>query len=402
MIKKFFALSIIFFLAPMTSHAEITLDTLWDSVKIEQVEGMPQGLAGAWPEEITLNGNPKALFSDMSPFSALQIMLRLESMHSKGDLAGYSDVKNKFKPFVNYYLDHRLEGEPYGAIGFWPVWKLDTGELIRAPSTDPRVRQITGDDLPADSDDSSQMAIWLHKTEPGHPYIAAYLKMLANILDENRTKIQDREAAWKKINSGAFMTWVTDQKENNDVDCVVNINVLTSLSLIKKSTALSSELLQAEKKSSALIFDAMTQSKFPACSYYYSRWSHFYFALGKLYEAGGGVFTAEQWQTIRTSFKATLLQRWAAKDNQSVNEWAEFLLTSQMLGMTKDPELSPVLAQIKRYLLQKIQSDSYYTLTEGNDVFYGKPLPGISLFWYVKAQTATLLMEAVADERKTH
>ncbi|EKD71083.1 MAG: hypothetical protein ACD_46C00278G0010 [uncultured bacterium] len=400
MLKKIIVLVGIFFLSSLTAYAENNLNSLWKTVQAEQTQDLPEGLSGAWLENITLKGKSKILFSDLSPFSALQIMLRLDAMQSSVALPGYLEVKKKFKPFINYYLNHRLKDEPYGAIGFWPVWQLEDGTVIRAPSTDPAIREVTGDTLSADSDDSSQMAIWLQKTEPGHPFINAYLKMLENILDENRTTQSKKEASWKDINSGAFLTWVREPGSENNVDCVVNINVLTSLSLIKKSVTLSNKLQQAEMNSSDLIYKALTQSQFPTCSYYYSRWSQFYLALGKLYETGGGVFNADQWKTIRSAFKSTLLTSWRTKNIQSTNEWAEFLIASQMFGLTKDAELSRTLADIKQYLLEEVNNENYYSLIEGNDVFRGDVAPGMTLLWYVKAQTATLLLEALIEEKK--
>lgn len=394
MIKKIFVLLGIFFLTSLSAQAENTLTPLWDIIKTDQTQGLPDGLSGGWLEEIIVQGQPKVLFSDLSPFSALQIMLRLESIYSHIDLAGYQEVKNKFKGFVDYYLNHRLKDEPYGSIGFWPVWQLEDGTLIRAPYNDPNIRKIVGDSLPADTDDSSQMAIWLQKTDPSHPFIKAYLNMLKTVLDENRSQQSKREAAWKDINSGAFLTWV--RQSANDVDCVVNINILTSLSVIKKFQSLSNKLLQAEKAASALIFEVLNQSKMPLCTYYYSRWSQFYLALGKLHEEGGGVFTADQWQIIRTEFKKTVLKNWNVKTEHAAGEWSEFLIAARMLGLSEDNALKPVLVEIREYLLEKVRNNNYYSLIEGSDVFHGQVRSNMKLLWFVKAQTATFLLEALS------
>lgn len=396
MLKKIFVLLGIFFLTSLSAYAENPIEPLWKTIKASQTQDLPDGLLGGWQEEIILRGNPTVLFKDHSPFSALQIMLRLEEMSSNIDVEGYSEVKNKFKRFADYYLNHRLKDEPYGSIGFWPVWQLDDGTLIRAPSVDPDIRKITGDTLPADTDDSSQMATWLQKTEPGHPFINAYLNMLENVLDENRSRQDERETVWKDINSGAFLTYVRQPGLENNVDCVVNINILTSLSVIKKSHPISNKLLQAEQNASTLIFDVLKQAKMPQCTYYYSRWSQFYLALGKLYETGGGVFTADQWQTIRSEFKKTVLNNWDAKSEHATGEWAELLVTVRMLGLSQDDEIKPTLMKIREYLLEKVRNDNYYSLIEGNDVFHGQIRPGMTLFWFVKAQTAMFLLEALS------
>lgn len=396
MLKRFFILIGIVSLVCSPAHAERVFDTLWETVRTAQTHDLPEGLSGAWSEDIAMRGQSQVLFADLSPFSALQIMLRLESVNKVTPLTGYAEVKDKFKSFVNYYLQHRLEGEPFGSIGFWPVWTLEDGTIARLPAADPAMLELMGGSLPADSDDSSQMAIWLYKTDPAHPYIKAYLSMLEGILDKGRDSQSDREARWKKTNSGAFLTWVSGvPSEENNVDCVVNTNILTSLALIKKNVTLSPALQEAEQNTTALVFDALTGSRFPLCSYYYSRWSHFYLALGKLYEAGGGEFTRDQWRTIRSNFKTVLLSSWRHDKHETTLDWAELLLAAKMLGLMEDKALQVTITEIREYLGQKVHHENYYSLIEGNDVFRGQVQPGMMLLWYVKAQSAATLMEVL-------
>lgn len=396
--RKLVLLTSLFTILCTPLYANTTPNTLWETVQSEQVKGKPEGLTGAWPEKTAIKDQSNVMFVDQSPFSSLQIMMRLEAINAITPLSGYNEVKTNFKSLVNYYLNHRLPGEPFGSIGFWPVWKLDDGKLVRAPSTSPFILKLIGGILPADIDDSSQMAIWLYKTDPENPYIAAYLKMLESIIDKNRVNQEEREYPWKEVNSGAFMTWVNDSvlKEENSVDCVVNINVLTSLAYIKQRIHLTPVLQQAEQQTTNLVFDVLAKSKFPICSYYYSRWSHFYLALGKLHEAGGGAFTKEQWQFIRSSFKEQLVKSWQNEKHQATLEWAELLLAAKMLQVNNDPALQAVLTEIKQFLQQKVNHDDYHSLIEGNDVFRGEIKADMLLLWYVKGQTAATIMEALA------
>jgi hypothetical protein len=198
------------------------------------------------------------------------------------------------------------------------------------------------------------------------------------------------------VNSDAFLTWVGNvPSEINSVDCVVNVNILTSLALIKQKRPLSATLQQAEQQTTNLVYDALINKKFPQCSYYYSRWSHYYLALGKLYEAGGGKLTSEQWQNIRLAYKSQLLSSWHDQKHQTTLEWAELLVAAKMLGLSADPDLQAALSEIRQYLQQKVHQENYDDLIEGNDVFRGEIRPGMTLLWYVKAQTEATLMEAL-------
>lgn len=120
------------------------------------------------------------------------------------------------------------------------------------------------------------------------------LDLLPRYRDLNRT-LEDGQDAWKGIDSGAFLTWLTDENRPsfslpeegvipravNNVDCVVNANVLLALGLTgRKATS-------GYDDAARLVARAITEKAWPECGLYYPQRMIFPYAVSRAYRDAG-------------------------------------------------------------------------------------------------------------------
>jgi hypothetical protein len=114
--------------------------------------------------------------------------------------------------------------------------------------------------------------------------------------DVNRDpKLEDGRDAWKGKNSGAFLTWLKDEKKQtfseaergviplgkNNVDAVVNANVLLALGVTGKKDS------KGYQEAITLLDRAIKERVWPACGLYYPQFMIFPYTASRAYRDGG-------------------------------------------------------------------------------------------------------------------
>lgn len=108
-------------------------------------------------------------------------------------------------------------------------------------------------------------------------------------------KFEDGRDSWKGVNSGAFLTWLRDEREptfsepergiiplgKNNVDVVVNSNVLLMLGLAGRKDA------PGYKETVAVLTKAVLQKVWPAAGLYYPQYMIFPYTVTRAYRDGG-------------------------------------------------------------------------------------------------------------------
>ncbi|MCB1395432.1 MAG: hypothetical protein H6898_17315 [Rhodobacter sp.] len=168
-----------------------------------------------------------------------------------------SDVPRTGAPNLPIHSVRRLAAALSGPL--FPLWRLVTAGLN--VNVEDWVRLVLDDNrnphgfdaifnLPNDADDTALVAAIqrLHsRLQPGdrvRPDLGA-LRVLTRYRDRGRDRHDPRNRAGGAIDTGAFLTWLTDEERDvfsapeagvmplgvNNVDCVVNANALFSLSI---------------------------------------------------------------------------------------------------------------------------------------------------------------------------
>lgn len=145
--------------------------------------------------------------------------------------------------------------------------------------------------IPNDADDTALALLFL---PPGAPEAAPLLASMARFRDLGRFK-EDGRDAWKGENSGAFLTWLKDERialfdepgqgiiplGKNNVDCVVNANAL--LALAHHGALNGAGGLAAVE----VVGRAVERRAWPACGLYYPQMMMFPYAASRAFRDGG-------------------------------------------------------------------------------------------------------------------
>jgi len=168
-----------------------------------------------------------------------------------------SDATRTGAPNLPIHSVRRLAAALSGPL--FPLWRLVTAGLN--VNVEDWVRLVLDDsrnphgfdaifNLPNDADDTALVAAVqrlhdrLHPEDRIHPDLAA-LRELTHYRDRGRHRQDPRNLAGGAVDTGAFLTWLTDEERDvfsapeagvmplgvNNVDCVVNANALFSLSI---------------------------------------------------------------------------------------------------------------------------------------------------------------------------
>ena len=398
--KKAFLYSIIFNLSePCFGNDNHYIEKLYNEIAELQVTNGTSYEVGGWKSHFDWKYFKKLSSTDVNVFSSLETMLNLESAYKRLPFQqNLTEIQVPFKSYGEYYRTHHLAGEPTGSVGFWPVFKHDK-DLIRAPGKLYKtIEWITKGQfsLPADTDDSSKMALWLMDSNPDSQFITDYfINVLPNILDAGRKKQTDIENRWKQVNSGAFMTWIGMDKEDNSVCCVNTLNVLASVTkAFSRGVEISAEVLQARKDTTILIHDVIVNKRYSICSPYYVRTSQFFYAFAKHFTgelASHNLFTDDDKRMLIADLRNELKS--INVSNSGATELAELYLSYRILDTEPTDDYNSILESIKQELRNQIDSASYFSYNRGNVVYHGYFNRLVQVNWYNQAYTASVMMQ---------
>lgn len=186
--------------------------------------------------------------------------------------------------------------------------------------------------IPNDADDTATaVAIQAARAQlagayPDDPFFAAPARFAVDLAalepvyryrDTGREPaLEDGRDAWKGRNSGAYLTWLTDERAptfgspatgviplgKNNVDAVVNANVLLALGLAGRRDA------PGYAAACALVNKACVTRAWPACGLYYPPLLIFPYAATRAYRDGGN-------PALRPGMKALLADLLALRDD---------------------------------------------------------------------------------------
>lgn len=223
-----------------------------------------------------------------------RVMILLHEVSRSFELPGYAVIEGRANANLAPFLyDDGYTGEPAGTIAFWPIRDYRSGRRGVDPSVSALIPVAN---VPNDLDSSSQVALWFLNSRQQAGFVRAFTTTVADFRDIGRIDENPNDLRWKRPNSGAFMTWAEpDWLESstsripegaNNVDCVVDLNILTTLGQYRRSHALGSATERGVNATCRLIVDAIRSGAVPTCATYSRRSSQFWWAFAQASAAG--------------------------------------------------------------------------------------------------------------------
>ena len=185
-----------------------------------------------------------------------------------------------------------------GEINFWPTYEGFHGPQQIA-ETIPLARLLAPVfNIANDADDTAVYHITAQKMAQIPGMDADPIKDLRPLfersyaVDSGRVRADEREKAWKPGETGAFLTWLSDENKPynkqpisfmlaNNVDCIVVANVLYALGLNQAKSGAGYE------HSCALARQAVAEHLYPKCAFYYPPQWLFPYVVSRAFRDGG-------------------------------------------------------------------------------------------------------------------
>jgi hypothetical protein len=347
-----------------------------------------------------------AIFSDeANSFLTAKQLLALSEVHEHFEMPWYDSVVHLAnQSLILYVRDADLTHEPSGTIAYYPIVDYSTGRRgIDAPIS----KMISFFNVPDDFDSSSQAFLWFLKSSQESSYVTSFLKSVTAFRDLNRGVVNDHDRNWKNSNSGAFMTWADPDRarapqsrifdSENDVDCVVDLNILTALGAYHHAHALPVAAEDGVRSTCRTLNAAVAAKLVPTCGFYYDRSSQFWIAFAQARLAG--ISCLEPSIPIVASEIQNHAEAIAkGKAHAGAVEIAEMIVSLKRLypASTRGPRAHKVLVQLDTYLRSLIKIDGAYAYPATEDSLYLVQRAGIRLDWYSPAYAASLSLLALA------
>lgn len=364
---------------------------------------------GTWPSYPKYSGVRKEI-PESNVFMTLQTILLLDDVNRHYALPGFDALTSLANAqILAYVADGHRTHEPAGTIAFWPLLQSDEGEWIRSfdiqwYNTSMRILNIAND-----FDTSSQAFAWFYRTRQQPQFMDGFIQSLGRYRDLNRSLEHPLNTHWKAPESGAFMTWAEEELPHkdpnrimdliNDVDCVVNLNILTDLSLYENTMApLPKMVKEGKQKSCELIHNVLIKAQEHQCATWYTRPSHLYLAFAKAYEADTYCVQSDKDIVLKRAQKRA---RYLLKHPrmEAYTEIAEHLI---ILKTLKPPNQRSLLYQ---YLIQDlvkmlkkgiVQREDYAYLPSKHSLFGGEAFGLFHFDWYGRANATALALKAIS------
>lgn len=363
---------------------------------------------GTWPSYPKYSGARKEI-PESNAFMTLQTLILLHEIDQKYELP---DSEQLFElansQILNYVKDAKQTDEARGTIAFWPLLQSDEGEWIRSFDTQWYNTSMRILDVGNDFDTSSQAFVWFYLSNQNRSFLDDFVISTANYIDLNRTQEHPLNLQWKQKESGAFLTWAEEEAPAkplnrimdlvNDVDCVVNLNILTSLSLYENNLdALPSETQSAKEASCRLIHEVIVNQKEDRCAAWYTRPSHFYLAYSKAYNADA--FCIQQDKSLILE-RAKKRARYLLKHPKlnAYTETAEYLIVLKSLVPYKERGFcfQRLLRDLERSLQKGlVEKENYAYLPSRHSLFGGEAFGMFHFNWYGHANATALALRAL-------
>jgi len=364
---------------------------------------------GTWKSNAKYNG-ARSPIPESNSFMTLQTLILLHEVNKHYNLPNIHILNTRANAQILLYVsDAKHTNEPQGTVSFWPLLKDSDGNLLRSFDTKwyntlPRMMNIAND-----FDTSSQAFVWFYINHQAPEFKKHFVQTVSLYTDTNRFSEHPLNKQWKKPNTGAFLTWAEEEvpfkNPNrimdlvNDVDCVVNLNVLTALSLYENNIDdLSIKTQKAKEKSCHLIHNILTQNQEGHCATWYTRSSHFYLAFSKAHQADTYCIEEDLPTVLKRSKKRSkyLLNH---PNMNTYTEIAEYIIILKTLKSKKRRSylytnlLNALQEQLKEGIT--VRKDYAY-LPSKQSLFGGEALGWFHFNWYGRANATALALRALS------
>jgi len=362
---------------------------------------------GTWPTYPKYSG-ARISIPESNSFMTLQTLILLHEVNQNYNLDGVKNIYNLANTQIqNYILDAQKTNEIKGTISFWPLIKSDNGVWIRSFNTKWYNTSMRILNIGNDFDTSSQAFSWFYILNKNRDFLDSFVKNVSLYTDKNREEEHFSNEKWKSKNSGAFLTWAEDEAPKkpmnrimdlvNDVDCVVNLNILTALSNYENNIdSLSDETIIARDNSCKLIHNVIKKEQESTCGTWYTRKSHFYLAFSKAYKADTFCLKDDKNKVLsRARKRANYLLK--HPNMKAFTEVAEYLIIIKILSK-KRSYLTKILIKDLKNLLKKgiVEKDTYAYLPSKHSLFGGSAFKYFHFNWYGRANSTALALRALS------
>ncbi len=382
---------------------------LYAYIQTNQIEKHPiKRYLGTWPSYPMYDGARKEI-PESNAFMTLQTLILLYEVNQDYELPFIEQVFSSANRQINNYIaDARKTGEPKGTIAFWPLLQDDEGNWIRSFDTKWYNTSMRILNVGNDFDTSSQAFVWLYLRKKERPFLDDFVQTVSRYRDLNRSLEHPLNLQWKEPDSGAFMTWAEDEAPHkpinrimdlvNDVDCVVNLNILTALSLYENNLdALPSETRDAKEASCRLIHEIIKMNKEEKCATWYTRPSHFYLAYAKAYKADTFCLEEDK-ETVLKRAKKRVRYLLAHPGLNYFTEMAEYIIILKSLkphnqrGYFFRRMITALERELKKGIVER---NEYAYLPSKHSLFGGEAFGLFNFNWYGRANATALALRAL-------
>ncbi len=308
-------------LESVKEHMRLGVEYLKNSQQSETKE--TEHFAGEWPsymmndKKLVMLGDAGKIAYDSNCFTTASIHNALASVY-----LSYPQEYQQIPPMLKRAIDHVLTFKNGDTFGFWP-WMDRPAYAFKkkVPAVLPKVKRpnnyyleslyiLNAANVPDDADDTavSHLALKLNKqvakvsgafTPPSYSK-----KKIGELFSNYRDRRRVNSHYYNVLNGGkimtrAFLTWFGKEKVfspwgwlpigykksyipygSNEVDCVVNANVLTTLANFDELDTV------GVKKACKFINKAIKKGQFSSCGLYYPNTYNIHYVASKTLEAG--------------------------------------------------------------------------------------------------------------------
>lgn len=362
---------------------------------------------GTWPSYPKYSGI-RVNIPESNSFMTLQTLILLKQINQNYQLDGVEDIFTLAnKQIQNYVDDAEKTNEIKGTISFWPLIQTNEGKLIRSFDTKWYNSSMRILNIGNDFDTSSQAFSWFYMNNYNKEFLDYFVKNVSLHVDKNRTQEHFSNKKWKNKNTGAFLTWAEDEApkkaENrimdlvNDVDCVVNLNILTALSKYENHiNSLALQTQMSRDNACKLINNVIKNNNENICGTWYTRKSHFYLAFAKAYKADTFCLANEKNEILKRAKKQArkLLDHPRLK---AYTEIAEYIIIIKDLSKHRTFLTKILLKDLEKKLKKGIiEKENYAYLPSKHSLFGGQAFKYFHFNWYGRANATTLALRALS------
>lgn len=365
---------------------------------------------GGWPSFSRFRGT-NIQSQESNSFVTSQLLVAISDVEKYFLFPGLEKTGDEANEFLDSFLeDANKTNEAMGTIAYWPLLKTPSGKLIRSFSTNFPYRNLKAFNVPNDLDASANYFMWLYLNQSHPEYLHAFEKSAGRYLDLGRKVQYLNDLAWKPTDSGAFLTWVDEDKVNNpksriykginDVDCVVNLNILTALLTYQNHLGnLSIETENGVKASCKLINDTVFSKKSGLCGVWYDRPSQFFTAYAKAYLAEENIqCLGKSLVAAKEDILVLALDSTLHFESGKYTKVAEFISVIKKLWTPnkRTIEVNNALKKLENKLHEGITVEGNHAFIHSEDSLFISKIGGpITIDWYSPQFSTAMALEAL-------